>query len=75
MASKQNSNLFSNPTLNEYSNENSNEKKNFVMKMLFAKHLLKVLPDVVREKCYGCQVAHPSPRHHNVCLMMTNKKK
>ena len=51
------------------------EKKNFAMKMLLAKHILKVLPDVVKEKCYGCQVDHPSPKQHNVCLMMTNDEK
>lgn len=25
---------------------------------------------VVSEKCYGCQVDHPSQRQHDVCLMM-----
>ena len=67
MAAKQSSNLFSTP--------NSKEKKNFAMKMLFAKHLLKVLPEIVEEKCYGCQVDHLSQIQHDVCLMMTKAEK
>ena len=71
MAANQISTLFSNLILNE----NSNEKKSFVMKMLYAKHILKVFPDIVKEKCYGCQVNHPSQKHHDVCLQMTNAEK
>ena len=67
MAAKQISNLFSTP--------NSKEKKNFAMKMLFAKHLLKVLPEIVEEKCFGCQVDHLSQIQHDVCLMMTKAEK
>ncbi len=73
MASKQISNLFSNQ--NENSIENSDEKKNFALKMLFAKHILKELPEIVKEKCFGCQVDHPSQLQHDVCLMMTKAEK
>ena len=51
------------------------EKKNFAMKMLFAKHILKELPEIVKEKCFGCQVDHPSQLQHDVCLMMTKAEK
>ena len=53
-----------------------NEKrKKRTMKLLFAKHILKIMPDLIHEKCYGCQVDHPSQRHHDVCCMMKKEER
>ena len=35
---------------------------------LYAKSLSEVLGIVVKEQCYGCQVDHPSQKHHP-CIM------
>ena len=51
------------------------EKRKSMMTLLYIKHLLKILPQVIKDKCYGCQVDHPSQRHHDVCLMMTTEEK
>ena len=51
------------------------EKKKRAMKLLFAKYMLKVIPDIIHEQCYGCQVNHPSQRNHDVCLMMTKEER
>ena len=45
------------------------------LKLLFARQILNILPDIIHEKCYGCSVNHPSQKHHNVCMMMTNEEK
>ena len=37
----------------------------------YAVAVTETLADVVREECYGCQVDHPSQKHHDVCLFMT----
>lgn len=41
------------------------------MNFLYARTILELLNDVVRENCYGCEVDHPSQVHHT-CLMWTN---
>lgn len=45
-----------------------------ILTVLFAKHLLKKIPAVVYEKCYGCQADHPSQIQHDVCIMMSRKE-
>jgi hypothetical protein len=45
------------------------------MKILFAKHVVNILPQIIEEKCFGCQVNHPSQKHHDVCLMMDKDEK
>ena len=45
------------------------------MKLLFAKHMLNIIPDIVFETCYGCQVDHPSQRNHDVCIMMEKQER
>ena len=37
---------------------------------LYARAILDLLDDVVKENCYGCEVDHPSQMHHT-CLMWT----
>ena len=37
---------------------------------LYARTVLELLNDVVKENCYGCEVNHPSQVHHT-CLMWT----
>ena len=51
------------------------EEKMNCMKLLYAKHVIKVLPEIIKEKCFGCVVDHPSQKHHNVCLMMEKDEK
>ena len=51
------------------------EEKMNCMKLLYAKHVIKVLPEIIKEKCFGCQVEHPSQKHHDVCLMMEKDEK
>ena len=40
-------------------------------RLFFYKALKEVLPlnEVVREKCFGCTVNHPSQNKHDLCLM------
>jgi hypothetical protein len=42
--------------------------------VLFAKHLLEKIPEVLGEKCYGCKTEHPSQIQHDVCIMMSRKE-
>lgn len=37
---------------------------------IIAKSVLNLLPSVVEDCCYGCEVDHPSQTHHT-CLMWT----
>ena len=41
------------------------------MDFLYARTVLELLNDVVKENCYGCEVNHPSQVHHT-CLMWTS---
>ena len=36
-----------------------------------AEALVKDVETTAQLECYGCQVDHPSQRHHDVCLMMS----
>lgn len=40
---------------------------------LYARALLELLPSVVQNNCYGCEVGHPSQTHHT-CLMWTTSE-
>jgi hypothetical protein len=48
------------------------ERERSMMTLLYTKHLLKVLPEVIEEKYYDCQVSHPS--QGDVFLMMSKKE-
>ena len=52
----------------------SQAKKAEAMKIIYAKHILKILPLLVRETCFGCQVNHPSQVHHDICCMKTREE-
>lgn len=41
-----------------------------ILKYLYARMVLDLLPHVVIENCYGCEVDHPSQVQHT-CLMWT----
>ena len=41
----------------------------------YAVYLKRVIPDVAKELCYGCQVNHPSQVQHDVCLMMDDEER
>ena len=36
----------------------------------FAEHLPPRIREIVRRRCYGCSINHPSQKNHDVCLMM-----
>lgn len=40
------------------------------LNFLYARSILGVLDDVVKEHCYGCEIDHPSQTQHT-CLMWT----
>lgn len=40
------------------------------LKDSYAGFMVLLLQRLIPEKCYGCQVNHPSQVQHNVCLMM-----
>ena len=44
------------------------------LKYSYAKQLVNKIKSLLTEKCYGCQVSHPSQIHHDVCLMMTTEE-
>ena len=37
----------------------------------YAAAVRKTLAEMVRDECYGCQVNHPSQKHHDGCLCIT----
>lgn len=40
------------------------------LEFLYARTILELLPEIVKENCYGCEVNHPSQTSHP-CLMWT----
>lgn len=41
--------------------------------IMYARELLDVSPNVIREQCYGCIVDHPSQTNH-VCIMLETEE-
>ena len=39
------------------------------MKAVYIDAIVNKVKELVTEKCYGCQVDHPSQRQHNLCIM------
>ena len=44
------------------------------LKYSYAKQLVHKIKSLLAEKCYGCQVSHPSQLQHDVCLMMSTEE-
>jgi hypothetical protein len=53
-----------------YEGQNVERFLKHTMEFLYARTILELLNDVVKENCYGCEVDHPSHVQHT-CLMWT----
>lgn len=53
-----------------YKDSKVNRLLKHTLNFLYARSILGVLDDVVKEHCYGCEIDHPSQTQHT-CLMWT----
>ena len=53
-----------------YKDSKMNRLLKHTLNFLYARSILGVLDDVVKEHCYGCEIDHPSQTQHT-CLMWT----
>ena len=51
------------------------EKIEHELKLVYAHHIKKLIPEIAKEKCFGCHVNHPSQVQHDICLMMSDEEK